>query len=133
MGRQFFGTDGIRGKTNAGVMTAAIVLALGKKSHATLLYALTGLGYLIFAPAAAVYSTRELALEGAVFRALSIVNHFGALFFTASLTALPFADETFDCAAAGASACGSGGQSRRACGNRRRPRHHHRALRRSPA
>lgn len=72
----------------AGVMTAAIVLALGRKSHATLLYALTGLGYLIFAPAAAVYSTRELALEGAVFRALSVVNHFGALFFTASLTAL---------------------------------------------
>lgn len=72
----------------AGVMTAAIVLALGKKSHATLLYALTGLGYLIFAPAAAVYSTRELALDGTIFRALSIVNHFGALFFTASLTAL---------------------------------------------
>lgn len=72
----------------AGVMTAAIVLALGKKSPATLLYALTGLGYLVFAPAAAVYSTRELALEGAVFRVLSVVNHFGALFFTASLTAL---------------------------------------------
>lgn len=72
----------------AGVMTAAIVLALAKKSRSTWLYALTGLGYLIFAPAAAVYSTRELVLDGTVFRTLSIVNHFGALFFTASLTAL---------------------------------------------
>lgn len=72
----------------AGVMTGVIALALGEKSMATRLYALTGLGYLIFAPAAAVYSTRELALDGSVFRALSVVNHFGALFFTASLTAL---------------------------------------------
>ncbi len=72
----------------AGVLTAAIVLALGKRSLATTLYALTGLGYLIFAPAAAVYSTRELALSGELIRALSIANHFGALFFTASLTAL---------------------------------------------
>lgn len=72
----------------AGVMTGVIALALGEKSGATRLYALTGLGYLIFAPAAAVYSTRELALDGDIFRALSVVNHFGALFFTASLTAL---------------------------------------------
>lgn len=73
----------------AGVLTGAIVLALGeKKNRATRLYALTGFGYLIFAPAAAVYSTRELALDASVFRALSVANHFGALFFTASLTAL---------------------------------------------
>lgn len=72
----------------AGVMTAAIVLALAQKSGATVLYALTGFGYLVFAPAAAVYSTRELALDVVTFRMLSVVNHFGALFFTASLTAL---------------------------------------------
>lgn len=72
----------------AGVLTGCIVLALGEKNRATLLYALTGFGYLIFAPAAAVYSTRELALDADIFRALSMANHFGALFFTASLTAL---------------------------------------------
>lgn len=72
----------------AGVLTGAIVLALGEKNRATLLYALTGFGYLIFAPSAAVYSTRELALDAEVFRTLSLANHFGALFFTASLTAL---------------------------------------------
>lgn len=72
----------------AGVITGAIVWTLGTKNRATLLYALTGIGYLIFAPTAAVYSTRELAMNADVFRALSIANHFGALFFTASLTAL---------------------------------------------
>ena len=30
MGRQFFGTDGIRGRTNAGVMTAAIAMKVGQ-------------------------------------------------------------------------------------------------------
>lgn len=30
MGRQFFGTDGIRGKTNAGVMTAMIAMKVGQ-------------------------------------------------------------------------------------------------------
>ena len=29
MGRKYFGTDGIRGKTNAGVMTAAIAMKVG--------------------------------------------------------------------------------------------------------
>lgn len=72
----------------AGVLTGCIVLALSEKNRATWLYALTGLGYLIFAPSAAVYSTRELALTAETFRTLSIANHFGALFFTASLTAL---------------------------------------------
>src|SRR5579871_2389539 len=30
MARQFFGTDGIRGKTNAGVMTAAVAMKVGQ-------------------------------------------------------------------------------------------------------
>ncbi len=30
MGRQFFGTDGIRGRTNAGVMTAAVAMKVGQ-------------------------------------------------------------------------------------------------------
>ena len=73
----------------SGVLTGTLVWALGpRQSTATRLYLLTGLGYLIFAPAAGVYSTRELALDGDVLRALSVANHFGALFFTASLTSL---------------------------------------------
>ena len=34
MSRQFFGTDGIRGKTNAGVMTAAIAMKVGQAAGA---------------------------------------------------------------------------------------------------
>lgn len=71
-----------------GMLTGALVLAGRPADLATRLYALTGLGFLIFAPAAAVYSTRELVLDGDWFRPLSLANHFGALLFTASLTAL---------------------------------------------
>ncbi|MFP5383715.1 MAG: sensor histidine kinase [Gammaproteobacteria bacterium] len=71
-----------------GMLTGALVMAGRPADNATRLYALTGLGFLVFAPAAAVYSTRELILDGDIFRLLSLANHFGALLFTASLTAL---------------------------------------------
>lgn len=72
----------------AGMLTGALVLAGRPGQQAARLYALTGLGFLIFAPAAAVYSTRELLLDGDIFRAMSVANHFGALLFTGALTAL---------------------------------------------
>lgn len=71
-----------------GMLTGALVLAGRPRDTATRLYAFTGLGFLVFAPAAAVYSTRELILDGDLFRLLSLANHFGALLFTASLTSL---------------------------------------------
>ena len=71
-----------------GAMTGAIVWSVRVRSLPATLYFMTGIGYLIFAPAAAVYSTRELLIDGDLFRMLSIINHFGALFFTASLTSL---------------------------------------------
>lgn len=71
-----------------GMLTGALVMAGRPADSATRLYALTGLGFLVFAPAAAIYSTRELILDGDIFRLLSLANHFGALLFTASLTAL---------------------------------------------
>jgi signal transduction histidine kinase len=71
-----------------GAMTGAIVWSVRLRSLPAGLYFMTGIGYLIFAPAAAVYSTRELLIDGDLFRTLSIINHFGALFFTASLTSL---------------------------------------------
>jgi hypothetical protein len=72
----------------SGALTGALVWSSRRLDSATMLYALTGLGYLIFAPAAAIYSTRELIIDGDTFRALSSINHLGALFFTASLTNL---------------------------------------------
>lgn len=71
-----------------GALTGALVWASRRRDPAAILYALTGVGYLIFAPAAAIYSTRELIINGELFRLLSALNHFGALFFTASLTSL---------------------------------------------
>jgi signal transduction histidine kinase len=72
----------------SGALTGALVWSSRRFDSAALLYALTGFGYLIFAPAAAIYSTRELIIDGDTFRLLSALNHLGALFFTASLTNL---------------------------------------------
>lgn len=49
---------------------------------------LSAWGVLTFAPAAAVYSTRELALPGPVFRLLSELNCLGAFVFCSALIAL---------------------------------------------
>lgn len=72
----------------AGALTGAAIYAFSTPNAATRYYALTGIGYLLFAPSAAIYSSRELILNGDIFRVLSSINHFGALFFTASLVAL---------------------------------------------
>ncbi len=47
-----------------------------------------GLGILAAAFAAAVYSSREVALPGGLFHALSAINHFGALAFGVAMVAL---------------------------------------------
>lgn len=49
---------------------------------------LSGLATLMFAPAAAIYSTRELAIDGSIFRWASDLNFFGGSLFTASFVAL---------------------------------------------
>jgi signal transduction histidine kinase len=72
----------------AGALTGVAIYAFSKKNPATRYYALTGIGYLLFAPSAAIYSTRDVVLNGDIFRILSAINHMGALFFTASLVAL---------------------------------------------
>ena len=52
------------------------------------MFALTGITMLTFTAAAAVYSTRELALDGATFRLLSALNHLGAMVFGVGLLGL---------------------------------------------
>ncbi len=49
---------------------------------------LTGVSYLLFTAPAAVYSSRVLAIDGALFRVLSSANHFGANLFGCGLVAL---------------------------------------------
>lgn len=50
-------------------------------------FALTGLSYLLFTFSAAIYSTRNLLIDGQLFHTLSMLNHAGAMLFSASLTA----------------------------------------------
>lgn len=51
-------------------------------------FALAGIGIAVFAGAAALYSTRELALSGDFFRILSGLNHCGATLFGSAMIAL---------------------------------------------
>lgn len=64
------------------------VLALRPGDPATRLFALASFGILGFTFSAALYSTRELAIDGTLFRALSVMNHGGALLFGAAMIAL---------------------------------------------
>lgn len=72
----------------AGLIIGAWVWALRPDDWGPRAYAVTGACFLIFAHAAAIYSAREIALSGSLFRVLSAVNHFGAIHFGAALCAL---------------------------------------------
>ena len=72
----------------AGMIIGAWVWALRPADWGPRAYAITGACFLIFAHAAAIYSARELALPGTLFRTLSGINHFGAIHFGAALCAL---------------------------------------------
>lgn len=58
------------------------VWAFRPRETVTLYYAMTGFGLLIAASSAAVYSTRELALDGDIFYVLSLSNQLGSLVFS---------------------------------------------------
>lgn len=64
------------------------VWSLRRYDLATGLFALASFGILVFTFPAALYSTRELAIEGRAFHTLSIMNHGGALLFGAAMIAL---------------------------------------------
>jgi signal transduction histidine kinase len=72
----------------AGLIIGTWVWALRPDDWGPRVYAITGLCFLIFTHAAAIYSARELALPGTLFRTLSGVNHFGAILFGAALASL---------------------------------------------
>lgn len=69
-------------------VSAVAVVAFKRHSGAARAYGLTGAAFLIVTFSAAVYSTRELALEFALFRSLSVLNHFGSLVFTGAFVTL---------------------------------------------
>lgn len=70
------------------VIVGAWIWSLRPGDAATRAFALTGLGVMLSSVAAAVYSTRELALPGTHFRVLSAINHLGAPLFGVALCSL---------------------------------------------
>lgn len=73
---------------SAGLLIAGWVYLLRPNDWGARMFALTGLALPISATSAAIYSTRELALPEALFRQLSMLNHFGATAFGMALVAL---------------------------------------------
>jgi len=69
-------------------LVGAWVWFLRRSDPATALFALASFAILLSTFPAALYSTRELAIDGGLFRLLSILNHGGALLFAAAMIAL---------------------------------------------
>lgn len=75
--------------TGAGsLLLGAWVLALRPRDLPTRLFAVAGAMISVSAYSAAVYSSRELAIDGTVVRAMSALNHIGALGFGAAMISL---------------------------------------------
>jgi signal transduction histidine kinase len=71
-----------------GMLMAGWVMSLRWGDWGARMFALTGLFLAVLAMAAAVYSTRQIALPGDQFRILSSINHFGAAAFGIALVGL---------------------------------------------
>lgn len=72
----------------AGFVVGAWIWSLRRSDLASQMFALSGLGLMLSALPAAVYSTRELAIESGLFLLLSALNHAGAHMFGGALIAL---------------------------------------------
>jgi two-component system sensor histidine kinase DevS len=72
----------------AGFVVGAWIWSLRRTDLASQMFALSGAGLMLSALPAAIYSTRELALDGELFAVLSAVNHLGAHVFGGALIAL---------------------------------------------
>lgn len=70
------------------LLTSGWVLALRKADWGAGMFALTGLTLAIAAMSAAIYSTRQIALDGDLFHILSSVNHTGSITFGIALVNL---------------------------------------------
>jgi signal transduction histidine kinase len=72
----------------AALLIATWVFVLRPDYWGTRLFLLTGISFVLFTAPAALYSSRELALPGELFRFLSSLNHFGANAFGCALAGL---------------------------------------------
>jgi signal transduction histidine kinase len=72
----------------AALLIATWVYVLRPGNWGTRLFLCTGISFVLFTAPAALYSSRELALPGALFRWLSSLNHLGANAFGCALAGL---------------------------------------------
>lgn len=72
----------------SGIWIGVWIWALRRSDWATRCLAFSGVGLMVSAFAAAVYSTRELALPGDLFHVLSALNHLGAFAFGVGMIGL---------------------------------------------
>ncbi len=72
----------------AALLMASWVFLLRPHYWGTRLFAMTGLSFAVATSSAAIFSSRELALPGEVFRVLSSINHAGAILFGCALVGL---------------------------------------------
>lgn len=70
------------------VITGFAIYAFRRESHAARAYALTGIAFVLITFSAAIYSSREVALGFELFRALSVLNHFGSMLFAGAFVGL---------------------------------------------
>ncbi len=71
-----------------GFLIASWIFLLRKDDWGARMFGLSGVLFPIFTLPAAIYSTRELALQGEIFRWLASLNHFGAFMFGCTLVAI---------------------------------------------
>ncbi len=71
-----------------GLLIGAWVWSLRRDHWGPAMFALASFAMMVSAHAAAVYSARELAIDGTMFRVLSAVNHAGAVGFGAAMIAM---------------------------------------------
>lgn len=72
----------------AACIIAGFIWALGQKSAANRLFGVTGPLFLMLTGAAAIYSTRDLAIDGALFETLGTINEIGADLFGLAMVLL---------------------------------------------
>ena len=75
------------GVGGAGILLGGWVWVL-RREEASAYFAISGFGLMLSATSAAIYSTRELALDGSLFRALSAGNYAGTNIFGLALISL---------------------------------------------
>lgn len=72
----------------AGYLVAITIWALRRSQVETRILAVAGVGFMLGSLSAAVYVSRELALDSGLFYTLSSLNHLGLFLFAASILAL---------------------------------------------